>query len=141
MRRIIFVVLFYLATTGTPHAGSAVVIVHPDASENSASLASIRAMFVMRLTEWPDGSPVRVFVLGDIHPLHIDFAKQFLGIFPYQLRRAWDRLVFSGTGESPQRVETTAEMRRMIASTPGSIGYLSTEELDESVRQLQIDQE
>jgi hypothetical protein len=46
-----------------------------------------------------------------------------LGVYPFQLRSAWDRLVFSGTGVSPTTVETEEEMRARIESTPGSIGY------------------
>jgi len=83
----------------------------------------VREIFFMRLSSWPDGSPIHVFVLPDNHPLHIRFAKEILGVYPFQLRSAWDRLVFSGTGVSPTIVETEEEMRMRIESTPGSIGY------------------
>ena len=38
---------------------------------------------------------------------------------------AWDRLVFSGTGQAPDTVTSTEEMLARVASTPGAIGYLS----------------
>ncbi len=78
----------------------------------------------MRLNSWPDGSPIRVFVLPDNDPLHIQFAKEVLGVYPFQLRSAWDRLVYSGTGVAPTTVETTEEMQERIRSTQGSIGYI-----------------
>lgn len=83
----------------------------------------VREIFFMRLSSWPDGSPIHVFVLPDNHPLHARFAKEILGVYPFQLRSAWDRLVFSGTGVSPTTVESVEEMRARIESTPGSIGY------------------
>jgi hypothetical protein len=86
---------------------------------------TIREIFFMRLNTWPDGSPVRVFVLPDDNPLHIRFAKEILGVYPFQLRSAWDRLLYSGTGVSPTTVETQQEMRKRIESTPGAIGYIS----------------
>lgn len=89
------------------------------------SPATLREIFFMRLTTWPDGSPIRVFVLPDNHPLHIRFAKEVLGVYPFQLRAAWDRLIFSGTGMSPTVVETVEEMRERIQHTPGAIGYVS----------------
>ena len=45
-------------------------------------------------------------------------------MFPYQLERQWNRLTYSGIGEPPVVVGNVEEMKRMIAETPGSIGYL-----------------
>jgi len=51
----------------------------------------LRATFSVRQTKWPDGTPLRVFVLPDRHALHIRFTKEVLGGYPYQLRSTWDR--------------------------------------------------
>jgi hypothetical protein len=88
----------------------------------------------MRLRKWNSGLPIKVFVLPDDNPLHITFSKRILHVFPYQLRSAWDRLVFSGTGEEPIKVESEQQMREMISSTPGAIGYLSRAMIDETVK-------
>ncbi|WP_054773383.1 hypothetical protein [Methylogaea oryzae] len=78
----------------------------------------------MRLRTWPNGSAIKVFVLPDNHPAHIAFCKQVLRVFPHEMRNAWDRLVFSGTGQAPIEVATEEEMRAKIAAMPGAIGYL-----------------
>jgi hypothetical protein len=91
---------------------------------NSLSQETIREIFFMRLSSWPDGSPIRVFVLPDNDPLHVQFAKEVLGVYPFQLRSAWDRLVYSGTGVAPTTVETQEEMKARIKRTPGGIGYI-----------------
>jgi hypothetical protein len=93
----------------------------------------------MRATQWPNGSPIQVFVLGDKHPLHADFSKQILGIFPHQLRRAWNRRIYSGTGQAPTRVENEVEMREKIGSTPGGIGYMERDRIDETIRRIDIE--
>ena len=90
----------------------------------------------MRLKKWEDGLPIRVFVMPDTHPLHVAFSKYILHVFPYQLRSAWDRLVFSGTGESPIVVKSEQQMRMMVSSTPGAIGYLSRSMVDNSVKAI-----
>ena len=59
-------------------------------------------------------------------------------IFPYQLRSAWDRLVFSGIGQAPIRVNSVEEMLDRVANTPGAIGYLWKTNIDESVDVLQV---
>jgi ABC-type phosphate transport system substrate-binding protein len=114
------------------------VIVNPSVSEKTLSKGSLRAIFGMRLHNWPDGTAVRVFVLPDDSPLHATFSKEKLNVFPYQLRSAWDRLVFSGTGQAPDTVSSAEEMLARVASTPGAIGYLPKSKIDGRVHVLQI---
>ena len=104
-------------------------IVNAGVPAASMNLNDARAAFGMRLLEWPDGTPVRVFVLDDDHPVHKEFVKKVLQVFPYQLRQSWDRLVFSGTGQAPQVVASQAEMLSKVGKTPGAIGYVK--KLDE----------
>ncbi len=120
-------------------ACSAELIVHPDIEHSSLGAHSVRAFFTMRLRRWPNGSPVKVFVLPDRNPLHREFSKQVLGVFPHQLRVAWDRMVFSGTGQAPTEVGDEEEMIRRVGSTPGSIGYVSGQVGDKDVRFLRVD--
>lgn len=116
------------------------VIVNPDVKEQSMSLNGVRAVFFMRLVQWPDdGKPIRVFVLPDKNPLHISFSKNQLNAFPRQLRRSWDRLVFSGTGQSPTVVENEQEMRDKVANTSGAIGYVQEIKEDDTVRPMAIE--
>jgi ABC-type phosphate transport system substrate-binding protein len=100
------------------------LIVQPQNVDTELSRNSLRAIFAMRQTEWSDGSVVQVFVLEDKNSTHIAFCKNVLGMFPYQLRRVWDRQVFSGTGTAPTIVESEQEMLIRVAETPGAIGYV-----------------
>jgi ABC-type phosphate transport system substrate-binding protein len=100
---------------------------------------TLAAIFGMRLTTWPDGTAIRVFVLPDDNILHNQFCKQVLQVFPFQMRNAWDRLVFSGTGQSPEVLNSEQEMKIRISNTPGSIGYLPKEKIDDSVSILKIE--
>lgn len=114
------------------------IVTHSGVSEKTLSKGSLRAIFGMRQYAWPDGTAVKVFVLPDDAPLHAAFSKEKLNVFPYQLRSAWDRLVFSGTGQAPETVASLDEMLARIASTPGAIGYLTKSKIDGRVNVLQI---
>ena len=116
-----------------------VVIGHRDLPSEPLTTHSVRAVFAMRQRSWPDGQAVRVFVLSDDDLLHIDFTKAVLGVFPHQLRLAWDRQVFSGSGQAPQRVANEIEMLRRVAATPGAIGYITRGALNEQVRAILVD--
>jgi hypothetical protein len=99
------------------------VVVHPAQESAALQREQLRAIFMMRLRTWPDGTPIRVFVLRDDDPLHDDFVRQRLGTFPYVLRGMWDRMVYTGTGLAPTVVGTEAELRERVRSTPGAVGY------------------
>ncbi|WP_258363731.1 hypothetical protein [Nitrosomonas ureae] len=107
-------------------------------SETALTVNSLRSIFSMSLKTWPDGTKIRVFVLSDEDKLHKTVSKEKLNVFPYQLRSTWDRLVFSGTGQAPIRVNSIEEMRDKVANTPGAIGYLWRVNIDENVNVLQI---
>ena len=90
----------------------------------SISSSELRSIFSMRRRTWQDGTTIHVFVLSDKHPVHKAFCKNRLGIFPHRLRKTWDRLVFTGTGQAPVEVDSLEEMRTRILNTPGAIGYI-----------------
>ena len=120
-----------------PAENQPVVVVN--AATNLPSLLSknaLGAIFGMRLRKWSDGVPIKVYVLPDDNPTHIAFSKYVLNVFPYQLRSAWDRLVFSGTGEEPVMLKSEQQMRSVVGSTPGAIGYLSRSMIDDSVKEI-----
>lgn len=107
------------------------VIVNADVADRTVSANTLRAIFSMRLRQWPSGKPVKVFVLPDENTVHVLFAKRVLNTFPHQLRRSWDLLVFSGSGQAPTVVESPKEMLLKVSSTPGAIGYLPDNYLQE----------
>lgn len=115
-----------------------IVITAPSSSENTIPRSTLRAIFGMRLHKWPDGTPVKVYVFSDDASAHAAFSKEVLQVFPHQLRQAWDRLVFSGLGQYPEQVSSAQEMLDKVASTPGAIGYLRANEVNQNVRILQI---
>jgi ABC-type phosphate transport system substrate-binding protein len=123
-------------TKGNPDA--IYVIVNSANPQRQISQTGLNAIFNMRLRHWSDNSPITVYVLPDEDPLHKIFCKQKLRVFPHQIRRGWNRLVFSGTGQAPLVVETKEEMLKRVGETPGAVGYLSGKDLTASVKILEI---
>ena len=130
---LVFAVLAYIQP-----AEALEVVVNRNVIINQITHIELQAIFTMRMRAWPDGQPIRVFVLGDNAPEQAEFAKKLLDIFPYQLRRYWDRLVFSGTGQAPIELASPGEMYNRVASTPGAIGYLPTEHVGNQVRIIKV---
>ncbi|HAO33537.1 MAG TPA: hypothetical protein DCQ84_11380 [Candidatus Competibacteraceae bacterium] len=143
LKRLIIVLAYYLigvlfpCAVAMPAENRPVVIVNSETvSKLLLSQNALSAIFGMRLRKWEDGSPIKVFVLPDDNLLHVEFSKYILHVFPYQLRAAWDRLVFSGTGEEPVKVMSEQQMRDLVGSTPGAIGYLRGSMIDDTVKAI-----
>lgn len=106
--------------------GEPVVIVNSRVGISSADSATLRGIFSMAIRAWPDRTPVRVFVLPTGSPIHGQFCRTVLGLYPYQLQRAWDRLLFAGVGTRPTVVTSLQEMLERVRTVPGAIGYIDS---------------
>lgn len=137
---ILLIGYFSLATSQVSAQQSPIFLVaHPDVIINSLNRDTVRAIFAMRQRTWPNGQAARVYVLDNNNPVHTRFSKGHLSVYPHQLQLAWDRMVFSGTGQAPDRVSDQVEMRKRIASIPGAIGYLEREYVDDSIQIISMD--
>ncbi|MBS3669437.1 MULTISPECIES: hypothetical protein [Halomonadaceae] len=136
---VLLVGLTFAATNAIAREAPLYLVAHPDVATRWLNRDTTRAIFAMRQRTWPDGQAVRVFVLSNNNPVHARFTKEQLAVYPHQLQLAWDRMVFSGTGQAPDRVNDQEEMRERVASTPGAIGYLEKEYLDDSVQVISME--
>lgn len=99
------------------------IITSPDLNAPKLDRQMLRAIFLMRIRQWPDGTPVQVFVMPGNSDVHDRFARELLGTYPYVLDRTWDRMVFTGTGLAPEVVRSEKEMRERVRQARGAIGY------------------
>lgn len=114
-------------------------VVNNNAGQRKISKNGLSAIFKMRLRHWSDGSDVTVFVLPDDDPLHKKFCKQILNVFPHQMRKNWNKLVFSGTGQAPTVLESKEDMIEKLRTTPGAVGYLSGNDVTKGIDILDIE--
>ena len=117
--------LLLLLITPVAWGASVDVIVNPDQAQVTLTPELLRAIFSMRLRDWPSGEPIHVFVLPDSAEASNQFCRDRLGTYPYVMRTVWDRMVFTGTGLAPIVVRSEEEMRARVRATPGAIGYVT----------------
>ena len=121
---IVTVLLLLIVSAGSAARADVEVVTSPDRAGVALDRSLLRALFTMRVRQWPDGTAARVFVLPDNAAAHDRFCREILGTYPYVLRNTWDRGVFTGTGFAPERVGTEAEMLDKVRRTRGAIGYV-----------------
>ncbi|NKI17069.1 hypothetical protein HCU74_06495 [Spongiibacter sp. KMU-166] len=102
------------------------VFTHDSIQAGELSTAKLRAIFSLRKRSWDNNIPIRVFVLPDNHPLHENFCKSLLKVYPYVLRDQWDRAIFSGIGTPPTVVKNIQQLKQAVENTPGAIGYIAS---------------
>lgn len=132
------VALAALACSSAWLAWGVELIVHPEVAAIEVSRPHARLIFAAKVMRWADGSAIRVFVLPDESPLHQEMSKGILDVYPYQLRAAWDRAIYTGIGQAPIQVANESEMRKQVASVPGAIGYLGRAQKNDNVRALLV---
>lgn len=115
------------------------VLAHESVETETLSLNEIRAIFSLRARQWPNGKPITVLVYHDDSSTHKEFSKNKLKMLPHQLRRQWNRYIYSGTGIGPVTVKSKQEMIDKLRHTPGSIGYTYTGVSHANVRTVSVD--
>ncbi|WP_252732383.1 substrate-binding domain-containing protein [Paraglaciecola arctica] len=100
------------------------VVVNPSVDSKDLSVEQIRRIFSMRQTTWSNDQTITVYVLANQHQTHQVFSTKVLGMFPYQLDRIWNKLVYSGLGEEPIKLQSEEEMLERVSQEPGAIGYV-----------------
>lgn len=120
--------LLLMVSTGKADESSPafILIAHHEQDIKGLSDLDVRRIFSGQKQQWSDGRKIKVFVLPTTSLEHRDFCRQLLKVFPYQLERIWNQLLYSGQGESPEVVPDVATMQDRVRITKGAIGYIPT---------------
>ena len=127
--------------TQSADADPIVAVIHPSIETKQLSVIQLRKIFSMRQSKWPNGLPVKVFVLSSKHPVHTTFCKRTLKMFPYQLEQVWNKLTYSGLGDPPILVADADELLKRVSQTPGSIGYSYRSKVPANLDVIEISKE
>ncbi|MCU7554801.1 hypothetical protein OCL06_09335 [Alteromonas sp. ASW11-19] len=123
----LFAVLTACMTVCTPaQAANATQIIYSQQNDNvRLSHSDVLKIFTGNRQYWDDGSKITVFMLQSDMPLHKQFCREQLRMFPYQLDRLWNQITYSGQGDPPTTVNSERALINAVLTTPGAIGYAS----------------
>jgi ABC-type phosphate transport system substrate-binding protein len=117
------------------------VVVNGSVPAKTMTVNKVKRIFSMRQIKWANGQPIKVYVLVNQHETHKIFSTSILGMFPYQLDRIWNKLVYSGLGEEPIKLDSEQAMLEQIAQQPGAIGYIMQHAGIDTVNVIEVVQE
>jgi ABC-type phosphate transport system substrate-binding protein len=116
-----------------------VIIANKDVPVNSLSAAALKDIYTGRTAYWPDGQSVDLAVLADGIQEKTDAAlEEVSGMDDSHFRIFWQRMVFSGRGQQPNKIDDVASLVAFVASHKGAIAIVPADADLPGVRKLDI---
>ena len=110
-----------------------VVIVHPS-NDNVMTEKVIRRLFLSMTKSFPNGDSAKPFERKRYSDIRQDFRAKILGMTSQQLTSYWGRTIFTGQGLPPKEIDSSEEIKKMVASNPEAIAYLDVSEVDDTIK-------
>jgi ABC-type phosphate transport system substrate-binding protein len=133
-----------LAVTGgrvvEPPAAPFLVIVHSSNAETSLTKSELSHLLLKKLTKWKDGRSVVPIDLVEGSLVRRSFSRAVHGRDVPAIKNYWQQQIFSGRGVPPREIDFEDEVVRLVARTPGAIGYVSTATPLKDVKKIRIEE-
>jgi len=93
-------------------------------------------IFLGKSSRFPDGSQAVPIDQAEGSAARDELYTNFAGKSPAQVKAYWSKIIFTGRGQPPRQVPNGVEMLKVIADSPGTIGYIEQSLVDSSVKVL-----
>jgi phosphate transport system substrate-binding protein len=122
----------------TPHDSLAIVV----NNENPLSelpIGELRRMILGEVTRWPDGRKVTIAMREPGDPERDTVLRLICRMSEQDFTRYLLQATFRGELQAgPKVLDTPNGVRRFVFNVPGAIGYIRSDEVDQSVKVLRI---
>jgi ABC-type phosphate transport system substrate-binding protein len=140
--RLLFVIpsvaLALASLAGAVAAPELVVIVSARSTAPLMRTDQVAAIFLGQAAQLPDGALVTPIDQPVGTMTRDEFYERVASKSPALLKAYWSKLLFTGRGQPPREVGGNAAVKKMVADTPGIIGYIDRSALDASVRPVLV---
>jgi len=113
-----------------------VVIVNPKNAAASMSAEQVSQLFLGRSTSFPGGAAATPVDQKEGSALRDEFYTKVADKNPGQVKAFWAKQMFSGKGQPPKEVGSSAEVKKAVAADPNAIGYIEKGALDGTVKSV-----
>lgn len=94
----------------------------------------LRPLFQTTRTEWSSGVRAVPLNLPEDNSLRMDFDRVILGLDPDGVKKYWIDRKIRGGERPPKKVPSSGAVLRIVAKDAGAIGYISSRDVDNSVK-------
>ena len=132
VHRALFILVAALLASGVAVA-EVVVVVNPGSGVSSLGKGEVKKLFLGKMKSLPGGPKAAVVEQAPGSPARDAFNTKVLKKNDKKLKAYWSKMIFSGKGKPPKQVANDAEVKALVSSTPGGIGYMDSSAVDDSV--------
>jgi len=127
-----------LLWSGMAAAADYVVIVSARSPVTALRAEQVAAIFLAQTGYFPGGEEAVALDLPVGSPLRDAFYYKVAARSPALMKAYWTKMVFTGRGQPPRELPSSAAVRRMVADNPAMIAYIDRSALDASVKAIQV---
>lgn len=126
--------LLLCAISSSPVLAGDVVVIVNKSNPHVLDKAFVTKIYLGKIGEWPDGTPVEAFDQAEDNPLHDKFYSDLLGKSPALVKTLWAQNIFSGKRLPPKTANPDAVMKQWVGSNKNAIGYIKASSVDDTVK-------
>ena len=123
-----------------PGADVLAIVVHRANPVDAITMGELRRIFMLETQTWPNGRRITVVLREKGQPERAEAIRIICGLSEPDFERHVLFQTFRGNvNRAPRSIQSASGMLRFIFNTPGAIGYVHADEVDDSVKVLPID--
>lgn len=130
MKKLVLCVLFLFSNVAFADFA---IIVHPS-NDSSFDESVITRIYTGKEKSFSNGNTIIPVSQEEKNTATEQFNSKLLNKSASQLRAYWSKLIFTGKGTPPKALENDAEVIKMVATNPNTIGFVSTSAVSGDVK-------
>ena len=119
--------------TARAHA-DVVVIVSAKSTITSLTAEQTARIFLGKVSNFPDDGDVVPIDQAEGSAIRDEFYSKVVHKNSSQLSAYWAKVIFTGDGRPPEKLESNVAVRKAVANNPNAIGYIDKNAVNRSVR-------
>jgi ABC-type phosphate transport system substrate-binding protein len=129
-----------LASTSAPAAPQLTfrIIVHRDNPASALTLPELQRIFRKQTRMWPTGESVVPVDWDATSPVRADFSDKVMRRSVREMAEFWVQQNITQGLTPPTTLKSTRAVLRFVASVPGAIAYVPADEVDDTVKRLEV---
>jgi ABC-type phosphate transport system substrate-binding protein len=132
-----FIGLAFSLAAGAANA-EVVAVVSANSAVTTLSKVQITDIFLGKTVRFPNGNAALPVDQAEGSPARDEFYARFTGKSAGQLKAHWSKIIFTGRGRPPKTVPSTLALKKLVAESPSTIGYIDRSLVDASLRVVRV---
>jgi ABC-type phosphate transport system substrate-binding protein len=114
------------------------IIVHRDNPVSALTLPDLQRIFRKQTRMWPTGESVVPVDWDATSPVRADFSDKVMRRSVREMAEFWVQQNITQGLTPPTTLKSTRAVLRFVASVPGAIAYVPADEVDDTVKRLEV---